>query len=352
MANVRISALTSGNPLVDTDSLPLDRAAGTRRVTWAQLKATLVTYLLTLFLADADFPGAWPSDLAKTNPGVYAERRCNESASGSPGAANDSTQGYSIGSRWHDTDAGVPGPAVWYCVDAKPAAAIWVRCLRPSESINVWLSYPMISPAAIAGATNDWLPTGIGGAGTIRVDLSAAAVLSSIGAPTEGRLLLLQTLNSAFTLTILHDDGATGTNVNRIRCPEERDLVLGKNSCALLRYDGSELRWRVIAHSGAPSFPAPLTQSTNALTLTNAHNGRTIYVTYAGTCTITVPDTLLPGFSCTVQPVDAAAVVTWAASGTQALFAADSYLTCNKRYAITGVIVRSSTHTAVSGTNA
>ncbi len=105
------------------------------------------------------------------------------------------------------------------------------------------------------------------------------------------------------------------------------------------------------AYVDALGFPPPVTQSTATLTLDDSHNGKTIYVTYNGTCTVTVPQTLTPGFSCSVQNVDAAAKTTWAVSGTQALCAPSSYLTCDVRYAISGVIVRSATHAALAGTN-
>ena len=47
---VRINALTATTTPADTDVMPIDTSAGTRKVTWANIKATLKTYLDTLYL--------------------------------------------------------------------------------------------------------------------------------------------------------------------------------------------------------------------------------------------------------------------------------------------------------------
>jgi hypothetical protein len=46
----------------------------------------------------------------------------NSGEAASPGASNDATQGYSVGSRWFDTRYQI----TWYCLDATAGAAKWL----------------------------------------------------------------------------------------------------------------------------------------------------------------------------------------------------------------------------------
>lgn len=99
----------------------------------------------------------------------------------------------------------------------------------------------------------------------------------------------------------------------------------------------------------AIAFPPPVTQSSDNHTLTDADNGKTFYVTNAGLTVFTVPQNLTPGFSCSVQNVDAAATTQWIASGTQNVFGPGGFINNTVQYAVSGVIVRSTTHAALVG---
>lgn len=60
----------------------------------------------------------WLSDVTSA---VRAQPRSNLSASAPPGAANDQSQGYSVGSLWADTSA----DEGYLCLDASSGAAVW-----------------------------------------------------------------------------------------------------------------------------------------------------------------------------------------------------------------------------------
>lgn len=107
----------------------------------------------------------------------------------------------------------------------------------------------VISPAAITGANADYAPTGHATTSEIRQDLSAAASLSGIAGGVAGRLIVLRNLHATHDLQLVHD--ATSTAANRFSLPDAKDLYLvGANSYAILKYDGTLSRWVVIATNG------------------------------------------------------------------------------------------------------
>lgn len=70
---------------------------------------------------DTDFTGSFVAELIRTAAGTYAPVKMNRAATTAPTANDDSTQDYSVGSRWIDTTA----DRVYVCVDATAAAAVW-----------------------------------------------------------------------------------------------------------------------------------------------------------------------------------------------------------------------------------
>lgn len=101
-----------------------------------------------------------------------------------------------------------------------------------------------ISPTQLAANTNNWNPTGLSTATTIRLSTDASRDLTGILAGTDGRLLLLQNIG-AFPLVLKHD--VTSTSANRILCPNSVDLTLNQNASVWLSYDATSSRWRVVS---------------------------------------------------------------------------------------------------------
>lgn len=106
-----------------------------------------------------------------------------------------------------------------------------------------------ISPAAITGSNNDYDPTGwssgSAGAQVVRQDLSAHATLTGLAGGATGRLAILVNIDSAFWLTLAHESGSSSV-ANRFSFPGSKDIKLAPGGTAILRYDATSSRWRVI----------------------------------------------------------------------------------------------------------
>lgn len=120
-----------------------------------------------------------------------------------------------------------------------------------------------ISPAAISGTVNNWDPTGLDidvGGGTflpaaqvVRVSLSANVNLNGIARGIAGRMLEIVLVSSGgWHLDLIPEAGAS-TAANRLLLPGAvQRRLYGDGSRALLWYDGTSSRWRVVAvHTNA-----------------------------------------------------------------------------------------------------
>lgn len=97
----------------------------TKQTTIAQARATLVTAAAVGAagaVMDTDFAGATVGRLTRTGAGTYTVVRDQLAAAVAPALTDDSSAGYSVGSRWTDTTA----DRIYECVDASVGAAIWL----------------------------------------------------------------------------------------------------------------------------------------------------------------------------------------------------------------------------------
>lgn len=111
---------------------------------------------------------------------------------------------------------------------------------------------------ALAGSQND---VAIGNVGLVRVTDAGAVTWTGIAGGAAGRLLLV-TYTGAATLTLTHD--ATSTAANRFYCPGSANVSIGPNGVALLVYDGTSSRWRVLV-SQSPTLSAVVASEDNGL---------------------------------------------------------------------------------------
>ncbi len=106
----------------------------------------------------------------------------------------------------------------------------------------------VISPAAIGTDQTNYTPTSIATVSRIRQDVSAPCTINSLSAGTNGKRIRLFNIstNVLNLLTLLHDDGATGTAANRFLCPSVTSVVIPACGCVDLEYDSTLSRWRVM----------------------------------------------------------------------------------------------------------
>jgi len=101
----------------------------------------------------------------------------------------------------------------------------------------------VVSPAEITANTNNYAP---GNGDIFRLTADAARNITGIVAGSSGQAILLVNVDSTDAITLKHAS-TDSTDVNRILVPWEGDYVLSaKGGAALLLYDGTTSRWRVI----------------------------------------------------------------------------------------------------------
>lgn len=109
----------------------------------------------------------------------------------------------------------------------------------------------VISPPEMAnGNENDWSPTGLSTCNVIRMTgYSGGTTLTGIAAQEAGRMILLLNLGGEVAI---ESESASSTATNRILCGGS-GFEISVNEGALIWYDGTSSRWRVIWTLGSAS---------------------------------------------------------------------------------------------------
>jgi hypothetical protein len=129
-------------------------------------------------------------------------------------------------------------------VPATNAAGTETQKVTIGSIVDLARTNTVESPAEITANRNNYEP----GAGKdiFRLTANAARNITGIVARNDGDAILLINVDSTDAITLKHAS-ADSTDVNRILVPWEGDYVLAaKGGAALLVYDGTTDRWRVI----------------------------------------------------------------------------------------------------------
>lgn len=134
----------------------------------------------------------------------------------------------------------------------------------------------------IAANTDNYAPSGIADAAVLRITVSGAdRNLTGITTGGDGRVLVLANVGASNNIILKHD--VTSTASNRFFNPGSTDYTIGVNSAALLVYDNTATRWRVIANFTL-STATPANVGTAAVgTALTAARGDHVHATGAGT---------------------------------------------------------------------
>jgi hypothetical protein len=106
-----------------------------------------------------------------------------------------------------------------------------------------------ISPSQITSNQNDYNPTSLSSASTLRLNSDAARDITGLAGGADGRLLILHNIGSQNI--VLKDENASSSAANRFAL--NADVTLQADQAALLQYDSTSSRWRLIAGPAAAS---------------------------------------------------------------------------------------------------
>lgn len=121
---------------------------------------------------------------------------------------------------------------------SEPPSADWTRV----DPGGLWKFTGVISPAQITSNQNNYNPTGLSDAFTVRLDADAARNITGLAGGEPGRVIELRNV-SAFAITLVNESGSSSA-ANRFALGANAPLQ--PNRSALLIYDGTLNRWRAI----------------------------------------------------------------------------------------------------------
>lgn len=122
-----------------------------------------------------------------------------------------------------------------------------------------------ISPAQITADQDDYNPSGLSTASTLRLSSDAVRTITGIAGGSDGRVLMLHNVGS-FDIYLKEDDGSLSTAANRFYTPAGVWIRLAPKGFATLRYDGTSSRWRSIASQLQTAGQAVMETATSAET--------------------------------------------------------------------------------------
>lgn len=192
--------------------------------------------------------------------------KSNLTATTNPTISNDVTQGYEVGSPWVNTTTG----QTFTCVDNTFGAAVWRNLPFGPATGDLADTYPapsvakasksfaltgVLSPASFSTTQNNYSPTNLSTANTIRLTTSTDATITGLTGGAIGRLITLYNVGSFKISLTKQSTGSTAVN----RFAIDNDVLLKPDTAVVLQYDATSSRWRVAGTGNAvPTLlPAP-----------------------------------------------------------------------------------------------
>lgn len=106
-----------------------------------------------------------------------------------------------------------------------------------------------ISPAQITSNQNDYTPTGLSTATTLRLNSDASRNITGLAGGADGRIIILANVGS-FNIVLINQS-ASSVAGNRFILANSADITLITNQDVMLQYDSTSSRWRLIGGTGS-----------------------------------------------------------------------------------------------------
>lgn len=100
----------------------------------------------------------------------------------------------------------------------------------------------VLTPAQITANQNDYSPTGMSAASTLRLSSDAARAITGLAGGTTGRIIVIHNVGS-YGIT-LSDESGSSSAANRFAMTT--DLTLMADQSVTLQYDATSQRWRIL----------------------------------------------------------------------------------------------------------
>lgn len=113
-----------------------------------------------------------------------------------------------------------------------------------------------ISPSQITSNQNNYSPTGLSTASTIRLDSDAARDITGLAGGSDGRIIVVHNIGG-FTITI-KNSSSSSTSTNRFLLTA--DLAIAPNTSVIFQYDSTTTNWRLLGGSGSGGGSVDLSQ--------------------------------------------------------------------------------------------
>jgi hypothetical protein len=119
---------------------------------------------------------------------------------------------------------------------------------KVAQSSRAFAYNAIITPTIIGANQNDYNPTDLSTANTIRLSTSTPGFnITGFAGGASGRVLLLHNIGS-FPITLVDESGSS-TAANRFALQDAIDLTLISDDCCIIHYDSTTARWRVAGAS-------------------------------------------------------------------------------------------------------